>query len=57
MDNKPYVCRKMRLLTFLIKNGFYPFASRIDNKDNTRLVWLFNDSVELRCAIESYYNN
>ena len=51
-----YVCRKLYLNIFLQIKGFKPFAQREDKYDNTKKVWLYNDSTELQVAITEYYN-
>lgn len=53
---KPYICRKIKMLSFLAKVGITPFASRPDRDVPGRFVWLFNDTEELRLAIQKYYS-
>lgn len=54
---KYYVCKKMRLLTHLHKNGFMPIRTQPDIKNPKYLVWIFENSEELRDCVESYYNS
>lgn len=51
-----YVCRKMKLCSFLLTKGFK--YERIEpNKFNPKYnVWLFRPSPELNVAIEEYYS-
>lgn len=51
-----YVCRKMRMCSFLLKNGFQYETERADRNDPKRRVWLFKSSPELYNAIEEYYS-
>lgn len=51
-----YVCRKIRLCSFLLNKGFKYERIDIDVNNPNRKVWLFKDSKELRDAIEEYYS-
>ena len=51
-----YVCRKMRLCSFLLKKGFQYQNERTDKYDKNRKVWLFKSSPELYNMIEEYYS-
>lgn len=51
-----YVCRKIRLCSYLLKKGFRYEKEDIDVKNPSRKVWLFESSSELREAIEEYYS-
>lgn len=53
--SKTYVCRKLFLYYYLTEQGFEPFANRPDKFDCKKRVWLYNDSQELRCAINEFY--
>lgn len=53
--SKGYVCRKIRLYSFLLDNGFKPVQVRPDREQNERLVWIFDDTQSLRDVIEEYY--
>ena len=52
-----YVCRKIRLCSFLLKNGFQYESERDDRNTPNRKVWLFRSSPELYNAIEEYYSS
>lgn len=51
-----YVCRRLRLYSYLIENGFKVEYDRPDIKNPKYTVWIFKDSPELRLAIEKYYS-
>lgn len=50
-----YLCRRIRLCTYLLENGFMYERESIDIKNPKFKVWVFSDSKKLRDAIESYY--
>lgn len=52
---KTYVCKRMRMYTFLTKKGFEPYKTCVDKFNCNRLVWLYDDSDELQQAITEYY--
>ena len=50
-----YVCRKMRLCTYLLSKGFN-YVKTEPMKDNPELkVWLFESTPELWLAVHEYY--
>lgn len=51
-----YVCRKIRLCSFLLKKGFQYESERADRENSKRKVWLFRSTPELYNAIEEYYS-
>ena len=51
-----YVCRKIRLCSYLLNHGFMYEKEDIDIKNPSRKVWLFKDLKELRNIIEEYYS-
>jgi len=52
-----YVCKTIRLLTYLIKNDLV-LKKVVDDKDNAKYkVFLFEDSEKLRQALEKYKTN
>lgn len=53
--NDVYVCRKLFLYYFLTEQGFVPFANRPDKFDCRKRVWLYEDSQEIRAAVEDFY--
>lgn len=54
---KTYVCRKIRLCTYLLEKGFMYEKETVDVKNPNYKVWLFKDGHKLRNAIEEYYNS
>lgn len=52
-----YVCRKIRLCSFLLKKGFQYEFERADRDNPKRKVWLFKSIPELYIAIDEYYDN
>lgn len=57
MKMKYYVCRRIRLLTFLQEKGFQYIMMEKDKYNPNYNIWLFKDSQMLRDAIEEYYSN
>jgi len=55
MNRRSFTCFSMRLAGFLMLRGFVVFEMRKDQKTN-RNVFVFNDSNELRSAVEEYKN-
>lgn len=53
---KAYVCRRLRLFTYLTEKGFFPYQMRADKHNSKFNVWLFIDTPELREVIEEYYS-
>ena len=51
-----YVCRKIRLCSFLLKKGFKYETEREDRENPKRKVWLFKSTPEIYNAVEEYYN-
>lgn len=56
MKNRFYVCRKIRLCSYLLSHGFTYEREDINIKDPSKKVWLFRDSKELRNTVENYYH-
>ena len=52
-----YVCRRLRLCSYLLKRGFKYIETRKDRNNPKYDVWLFKQTPELRCAIEDYYES
>lgn len=46
----------MRLLTFLQQKGFKLIKAQSDRENPLYVVWIFEDTPELRSAIEEYYS-
>ena len=53
---KYYVCRRIRLLTFLQDKGFQYIMMEKDKYNPSYNIWLFKDSQMLRDAVEEYYS-
>ena len=51
-----YVCRKIRLCSYLLSKGFKYESEREDKYDPNRKVWIFKTYPELYNAIEEYYS-
>lgn len=52
-----YVCRKLRLCTYLLKHGF-EYVREAEDRDNPKYkIWLFVNTPELHIAIEDYYSS
>lgn len=50
-----YVCRKLYLYYYLTQRGFEPKSTRPDKFNCKKLVWLYDDTPELRNVIEEFY--
>jgi hypothetical protein len=51
-----YVCRRLRLFSYLKKCGFNELYSRPDIKNTEFTVWVFKDSRELQDKVKEYYD-
>ena len=52
---KNYVCKRLKLLEYLLKEGFEPVKT-IPDADNWKFKnWIFVNSVELEDALASYF--
>ena len=52
---KYYTCKRMRLLEYLLRNGFEP-ESTIHDPNNIKFKWgLFRNSNEVEEAIDEYF--
>lgn len=50
-----YTCKRLRLLEYLMGNGFVPYAE-IPDPTNTKFKWwLFKISPELNVVIDNYF--
>lgn len=56
MNNKTYVCRRVFVYEFLTRRGFVPYKTATDKFDCTKTVWLYDDSQDLRNAVEECYS-
>ncbi len=57
MRKDVYVCRKLFMYYFLTEKGFTPLQHRPDKYDCKKLVWIYEDSPEIRDAVEEFYAN
>lgn len=51
-QNKPYVVYSMRVANALIRKGYEMIGSRVNYKNPKYLVYLFEDTQELRQAVQ-----
>ena len=56
MKNQTYVCRKLFLYYFLTEKGFKPYRTVPDKWDCNKTIWFYDDSNEIRNAVEEYYS-
>lgn len=54
-DMATYVCTKRFIYNELTKRGFKPYKVAPDMYDCERLVWLYDDSRELRDIVDECY--
>lgn len=52
-----YVCRKLRLCSYLLAKGFSYVSTRPDRDNKKYTVWLFKNTPELQNAKEEYYSS
>lgn len=57
MKKEVYVCRRLRLLNHLRNRGFLPYMTQPDIRNPRFNVWLYEETPELRNAIEDYYHS
>ncbi len=55
--NSFYTCKRLRLLEFLVNNGFEPVKTIPDATNTKYNWWLFENTPELEKVIEIYFNN
>lgn len=53
-DKPRYVCKRFRLLEFLVKRGFYPDKTLPDYNNPRYNVWIFENSPELADAVDEF---
>lgn len=54
---KTYVCRRLRLLSYLKEKGYLPYRTQPDYRNPRFYVWLFEETPELLNAVEDYYHS
>ena len=52
-----YICRKMRLLDWLVKRGHQPLREQVDIKNPRMKVWVYESTPELLDCVEDYYHS
>lgn len=52
---KEYTCKRWRMLTWLMEQGFTPIKTIPDATKPSLKNWVFENSVELENAIETYF--
>lgn len=55
MDKKVYVCKRLKLFSWLTENGFTPFKQVQDDNNPRYMCWLFVNSAQLQKSISEYY--
>lgn len=55
-EMKFYVCRRIRLLSYLLDRGFNFIETRQDRNNPKYKVWIFIDTPDLEKAIKDYYS-
>lgn len=51
-----YTCKRLRLLEYLLRNGFSPESECPDPTNIKYKWWIFRNTPELETAIEEYFN-
>jgi hypothetical protein len=54
MENKTIVITQSRMAGWLMFNGFGKVNERLDLKDQNRLIYIFNESPQLRETMSKY---
>lgn len=57
MTEKAFVCSKVKLMVYLVRHGFDFFKIRQDEENSNRVVFLFDNTKELKKAIAEYYGD
>jgi hypothetical protein len=52
---KRFVCKRIRLFSFLSEKGFVPLTTDKDKYNNNFLVWIYLETPQLLKAIDEYY--
>lgn len=50
-----YVCRRIKLYSFLTEHNFKPKYIQPDKYDPDRLIWLYEETDDLKRAVSFYY--
>ena len=54
MENNIFVCKTLRLMNYLVKNGFDCKKVRRDRYDNDYIVFVFENSTSLQECLSKY---
>ena len=55
MENQYYICKRMRMMSYLVEKGFV-YEKTIPDMTNPKFkCWLFRSSTELQKAIDDYF--
>lgn len=54
---KFYVCKRIKLLNWLMEKGFMFIEARKDKYNSNYNVWIFIETPELKTAVDEYYSN
>lgn len=55
-NNGMFVCKTLRLLNYLVRNGFDCIKVRPDRENTKFTVFIFDDSKQLRNCLDKYNN-
>ena len=56
-ENGIFVCKSLRLLNYLVRNGFNCIKARPDRENSRFIVFIFDDCRELRNCLDRYDKN
>lgn len=51
-----YTCKRLRLLEYLLSEGFEPYTTIPDSQNWKYKNWLFKNSPELEMCLHQYFN-
>jgi hypothetical protein len=54
MESKTIVITQSRMAGWLMFNGFGKVSERLDSKDRNRIIYIFNDTPQLRETMSKY---
>ena len=53
--SETYLCKRWRMLEFLISEGFQPIQTLVDPENPRYKVWRFQNSPEFEQSVERYF--
>ena len=56
-ENKIFVCKRIRVLNYLINAGFEPYETIVDADNLNYKNWLFERTEALTKALDDYFTN